>query len=529
MLDLKAQQCELRVISTYSRQAEVLVSSQFVMSFSLRPKMKSFFKKIMTTDEEIPYLPYIEEPFEAAVNLPEAEIDIDLEQNFRYLRNIITSESEKDRDSLCTGDKSFDQENPLHIAVISGNEEGVVNKIAAAEKSEGAWQLNHDGYTPLHLACRLGHLDVIKELVRMDSKLCLVKDKDGMTPLHTAAMEGRLDIMKELLSACPDSVMEVTVADETPFHIAMSYGQVKAEEFLLEWIKGKPYSAHLINKKDSDGNTLLHLAVSRKHLQIIKFLVEEIRISVNAVNNSGFTALDIFDALPSENEDTEIVQLLGRAGAVTANELANRTSDCPNCENHIKSQGKRYRSFHSQTARYFKPENAGYDVCLMAATSIATTSFLATFFSPRLRFYDESYINNYSPNFSTKIDMQSSYLRHLFVLFDSIAFVTSTALMTIILVRKLPLKPWLLVSVFSLFGAFTCSIKAVSPGDTLPVLFLGGFTLLAAVSEYLAQQFRNLLLGCLSVCRGYASEFIKERILSAQQAFFETHSCLRTY
>ncbi|KAJ4706567.1 Ankyrin repeat-containing protein [Melia azedarach] len=494
-------------------------------------KCPSFIKKIMTREEEIPYLPCIEERYEVAGNLAQAQIvDIDLE-------NIIWSESEEDRDSLFIGDISFDQENPLHIAVISGNEDGALTKIAAAEKSEGAWQLNHDGYTPLHLACQLGNLDVIKELVRMDSKLCLVKDKDGMTPLHTAAMEGRLDVMKELLSACPDSVMEVTVADETPFHIAMSHGQVKAEEFLLEWIKGKPYSAHLINKKDSDGNTLLHLAVSRKHLQIIKFLVEEFSISVNAMNDSRFTALDIFDVLPSENKDTpnenkdtEIEKIFGRAGALTANELAERTSDCPNSENHIKKlQRKRYQTFHPQTTRRFKTQNAGYDVCLLAATLIAATSFLATFFSPRLRLYDESYVNKYSPNVSNKIDMQSSYLRHLFVLFDSIAFVTSTALMTIILVRKLPLKPWLLVSVFSMFGAFTCSIRAVSPGDALPVLFSGGFILLAAVSEYLGQQFRNLSLSCLSVCRGCASEYIKDWTVSAQRLFSQLiNVCVRT-
>ncbi|CAK9135110.1 unnamed protein product [Ilex paraguariensis] len=125
--------------------------------------------------------------------------------------------------------------------------------------------LNQDGLTPLHLASLMGNLEVLKELI------CLGKDLSSQgyiweTPLHCAAMMGKLEAMEELLGACPESAMSVTARDETPLHVAVIHNQFQAFKLLVEWVE-KRDKLELINRKDYGGNTVLHLATSRRQYQ----------------------------------------------------------------------------------------------------------------------------------------------------------------------------------------------------------------------------------------------------------------------
>ncbi|TEB35145.1 ankyrin [Coprinellus micaceus] len=55
------------------------------------------------------------------------------------------------------------------------------------------------GYTPLHLACDRGHLDVVKLLLEKGADRS-IQDPDEFTPLELAEVAGRTDIV-ELLSS----------------------------------------------------------------------------------------------------------------------------------------------------------------------------------------------------------------------------------------------------------------------------------------------------------------------------------------
>ncbi|KAK9273593.1 hypothetical protein L1049_018403 [Liquidambar formosana] len=152
-------------------------------------------------------------------------------------------------------------ENPLHISSLAGHADFA--KEIAGRKPAFARELNEDGFSPMHIASANGHIEIVRELLRFGNDICLVKGKDGKTPLHCAAMKGRVDIVKELVSACPESVKEVTIRGETALHLSVKNNQFEVFRVLMEELK-KLDMMELVNWKDKEGNTILHLATLRK-------------------------------------------------------------------------------------------------------------------------------------------------------------------------------------------------------------------------------------------------------------------------
>jgi ankyrin repeat protein len=61
-----------------------------------------------------------------------------------------------------------------------------------------------NGYTPLHLACRNGNIDIVNILLKCNSSVNLC-GTNGYTPLHLACRNGNIDIANILLK-CNSSV-----------------------------------------------------------------------------------------------------------------------------------------------------------------------------------------------------------------------------------------------------------------------------------------------------------------------------------
>ncbi|KAK3221151.1 hypothetical protein Dsin_015121 [Dipteronia sinensis] len=437
----------------------------------------------------------VERPVDSVANLD------DLEASTSSLTKIVWNHIDEQQSNRFSkrfeywGRKST--ENPLLSAVKSDDQE-MVAKIME-ESPECALELNHEGNTALHLASYGGNLTIARLLIQRNPQLCLVKDRYGRTPLHTAAMKGRVDVIRELLSACPESIMEVSATNETTLHAAIRHRQEEVLELLLDCIKERNDYGDIINRRDCGGNTILHLAVSRKQLPIIKFLLADgcsaclAKVDVNSMNDGGFTAVDILDVLPQDgNRDMEIDKILRREGALRAKDLAKPMLECSNCETCIESR-RTWNPLSNQqtiwpTKRKYKTSRDAVHTLLVTTAIFVTLTFHAALNAPGGRLVDNSK-NKSSSFFPFQIGKQNWYGLRLFIWLDSIAFITSTASMIIILVNELPLKPWMLISVFSLCGAYICSIKAVSPQDALPLLLLGcPALLLAAIPKHLAPQ-----------------------------------------
>ncbi|CAK9188029.1 unnamed protein product [Ilex paraguariensis] len=320
-------------------------------------------------------------------------------------------------------------------------------------------EIEDNGYTPMHVAASNGDLATLRTLIETNKNECLRRDKHGGTPLHAAARRGMVEAMKVILEACPDAVKVLTVARNNCLHTAVLYNQVGAVGFLVEWLKRNRDYAHLINGKDSDGKTPLHLAVSAKQIKILEVLLTCKVVDVNAMSSGGFTALDILDVLPRDRIfDVEIGRILGQAGALRARGLANRDTN-----QHAALRYKR------------KIFIARHVVVLLMATLVLITGYQAAF--PILNgTLKEDYFRNPTLDGTLQRNKQES-----FIMFNSIWFVGSLAVV-IFLLRKFPFKPWSQISVSMLFGSYMCCIFSMSPGEAWNLLLLAIPLLLLAAA-----------------------------------------------
>ncbi|RVX15463.1 hypothetical protein VitviT2T_002301 [Vitis vinifera] len=195
---------------------------------------------------------------------------------------------------------------PLHVAAMFGHLDFVKEVIKhKSNVVEYVKELNQQGYSPIHLAAAHGHVDVVRMLIEISSELCCLKGRDGMTPLHCASVKGRAETMSLLISASPLCVIEVTERGETALHVAARNNQLDALRVLVEWLR-RTKALVVINSKDGDGNTVLHLAAARKNHQAIELLLRcsdgapEV-LEVNAINKRGLTAFDLLMLCPCES------------------------------------------------------------------------------------------------------------------------------------------------------------------------------------------------------------------------------------
>ncbi|KAI9350350.1 hypothetical protein BDR26DRAFT_852232 [Obelidium mucronatum] len=105
-------------------------------------------------------------------------------------------------------------------------------EIATLLLSEGAsLVLNSDGLSPLHLAARAGHADLLALLIQHKGDIDLVDVFQGWTPVFYAASEGHIECVKLLLGAgCSKSVKDET--DWNAWTYALYHGHIEVAKLL---------------------------------------------------------------------------------------------------------------------------------------------------------------------------------------------------------------------------------------------------------------------------------------------------------
>ncbi|MFQ6624765.1 hypothetical protein Gotur_003900 [Gossypium turneri] len=85
-----------------------------------------------------------------------------------------------------------------------------------------ARKLNQGGFSPMHLAdLQNDRTQAVLRLLRFDEGLVCVKGRKDLTPLHHVVQIGNVDLLVKLLKICPEAIVDVTVRDETVFHLAV--------------------------------------------------------------------------------------------------------------------------------------------------------------------------------------------------------------------------------------------------------------------------------------------------------------------
>ncbi|KAL9378956.1 hypothetical protein Peur_027438 [Populus x canadensis] len=255
---------------------------------------------------------------------------------------------------------------PLHVAALLGHAQFA---MVAMQNCPGlADELNQQGFSPIHLASAKGHWEIVRDMLVRRPDLALIKDEDGKNPLHTAATKGRVQVLREVFSI--ESAQELTPKGENALHVAVKHNQYRALETLIQLAYQIQVGDELVNAKDEDGNTVLHLACAAKNSKIIKLLVsDQTNVEVNAVNSEGLTALDIsVTSMAGSNELEEIQEVLRSAGA----EVSGRLDQAVVSNQRQQALAREDRSLTSRNEKYTDSKRNGIGVI---ALLFATMSF----------------------------------------------------------------------------------------------------------------------------------------------------------
>ncbi|XP_061352698.1 ankyrin repeat-containing protein BDA1-like [Gastrolobium bilobum] len=216
-------------------------------------------------------------------------------------------------------------ETPLHAAASAGLLSFATEIMRL--KPSFAWKLNEQGFSPIHLALQQGQRRMVVRFVQINKDLVRVKGREGITPLHFASQSGNVDHLVYFLGACPDSIEDVTVRSETALHIAVTNGQYRALQVLVGWLEksiltdAMELEIRILNWKDEEGNTILHISAGLGDPQPLQLLVKTMRNYLNAKNLENSTALDIAAA-----NNAEMERILVSGGARRGSSVANAPS-----------------------------------------------------------------------------------------------------------------------------------------------------------------------------------------------------------
>lgn len=154
-------------------------------------------------------------------------------------------------------------QSPLHVASSLGHFKFTTEILSRKpELTEELDQLKRS--SPLHIASAKGHLEIVKTLLAVNPNMCFARDQDGRNPVHVAATSGQVHVLDELLRAKPQAAKERTNSGETALHLCVKHSQPEALKFIINATD----DGELLNSKDGDGNTVLHLAVAAKQLEV---------------------------------------------------------------------------------------------------------------------------------------------------------------------------------------------------------------------------------------------------------------------
>ena len=177
---------------------------------------------------------------------------------------------------------------PLHVAVDAGSYEAICILL---KYGVCPFLLKEDISPPLHLACSLGLLDIVKAMVQYAGVEILHRlDYYQRSPLHYSALSiHSTSIISYIIEEGTDiNINQQDSNEKTPLHVSISSGNLAGVKELLE--RGSdPFL------KDKNGSNALHLAILHDRKLIIRELLEVPNCSqlITDINSNGQSPIHI--------------------------------------------------------------------------------------------------------------------------------------------------------------------------------------------------------------------------------------------
>ena len=196
---------------------------------------------------------------------------------------------------------------------------------------------DNEGRTLVHHAAWSGNFDLVQYLITEQGLSPTAVDKNGLTALHYASLSLNLSLVKELITTYQLDPHQAGSNGKLPIHCAAQSGDILLLELYVKdykcslsltdnkgWdvihfssLKGHthfikhitsqyPRYISLLHSTDNEGRIPLHYACESGNIQLVTFLINDMKCDVNAKSTRGSTCVSF--ARFSGNLD--LVQLL---------------------------------------------------------------------------------------------------------------------------------------------------------------------------------------------------------------------------
>ncbi|XP_039167167.1 ankyrin repeat-containing protein BDA1 [Eucalyptus grandis] len=348
-----------------------------------------------------------------------------------------------------------------------------------------ARKLNLEGYSPMHLALQHKQYSIVRALMTLDPELIRVRGRCGITPLHYIADEAKdneVELLAEFLCTCKSSIEDLTSRCETAVHVAVKKHNSKAFDVLLGWLKHVRLT-EILDWKDKDGNTVLHVAASKEpQHEIIKLLSPW--TDVQAKNSLGETALDIFQK--NSRNDQDVMKRLRPP------RLVPRFSYAPLSLSQLITKKLFFLDMLEHI--FYVQDESARNVILVVSTLMATATYQAAL-SPPGGYWQDSSSN--SPTYSTVVTANSTEIAngkphqagkmilsgsrlYVFTLLNSLTFLISSCIIIVTAVPLLPDTATTCLSMFILAANYFLSLAmGFQNSNDVGLNLIGGFFMVA--------------------------------------------------
>jgi ankyrin repeat protein len=436
----------------------------------------------------------------------------------------------RDPEVLDRVDKIPFVETPLHTVASAGHIQFAMEIMML--KPSFARKPNKDGFTPMHLALQKLHLHALENyqdlqrkqtgllvhrLLDHDKDIVRVQGREGVTPLHYVAQIGNLDLLSKFLKVCPTSIQDVTSRGETILHIALKYHHLDALKYLIRWLQltrienASFWQETLLNRKDDEGNTVLHIAVSNNqtqasslpswflinivnsfpvdeisnygslnHIQVVKWLLGA-GVRINRKNSRGFTALDILQVDNNGMKDnSKMKNMLCRAGALSASSVRTVKSYEAFLKPHSSIYFMTLRKLYIWMLRQqMSMTNDLRNMLMVVVVLFITATYQAALSPPGGVWQDTTFPINVTsevlsptPHKAGKVIMNKIFFMGIFII-NTLGFVLS-AILILFLLLPLDITRFLCFSpMIYLYASYLISCSIISPYEPRNFITLG--------------------------------------------------------
>lgn len=200
----------------------------------------------------------------------------------------------------------------LHWAIREddGKVKNILDIVYKFNLNEYLDTVNEKGENCLHLACVMDKAEYIKPLINLGANPN-TWDCNGNTPLHVAVAESRQMCIARIVDQShytPKSKpLDINLANDqgmTALHLAVKNHNLEAVKRLVE----AGASVKMAERKH--GNSILHIAVAERAVDIVRFLLQKTKVDVNQMTSSGYTPLHLACVCTETADSKEIVRLL---------------------------------------------------------------------------------------------------------------------------------------------------------------------------------------------------------------------------